>query len=705
MRSTKGLKDVFGPLRALAFRVSRVLWSVIPAGQISAFGTGAGKIGMVMIINLDRQPRRLRRTMRELNRYKTFDGLPLWTISHRLPAIDARDGREVASTSDVDQTYRLAHQLFVQPDTKLEECFDPSEPIRMTRQEVAVARSHIETWKAIASGQQEHVLVLEDDIWFARGAAAAIDRGWRESWQRLGGHGGPDLLYFSYEDAGGTAARLDACDAVFRPLRGLWFLSGYVLSRRGARTLLESMPVVGPVDMWINYCLEKLKALALSSPVVLQRDDGGSDNSHSILPYLARAGIVDANSMPVPKRSVAGPVFAWTAKREREGLAMALSMLGLRVRVFDGDEKELGDEDLASILTTFDALVDAPLSGKAFAAITARSDSRFVLEGAPRLHRQQNREILPPSRTVVFDAWEPNDAMWQPLCALLGLAPPPYAFPAGAPRSWRILRDDRHKPVRQVNGIRPERLTDDSAWALVPDRAWPTRTASTRSIHPLGDCLVNEAMTTPTPILPAATETFPGNRAAFNHDGLLQNADGAQLVLSKVESGNRKYRSGAFASVRSFEHGRFEAEIRPACGTGLVTGFFLHRASPRQEIDIELTGDDPRRMLLNVYFNPGDDGSAIEFGYRGSPCRIDLGFNAASDFHLYAIDWRPGCITWSVDGEAVHQRVGWDPTPLPYLPMRLHANLWAPRSEALAGVMNDRALPATATFRNIKIWA
>jgi beta-glucanase (GH16 family) len=211
-------------------------------------------------------------------------------------------------------------------------------------------------------------------------------------------------------------------------------------------------------------------------------------------------------------------------------------------------------------------------------------------------------------------------------------------------------------------------------------------------------------MTTATPLFPGRIETFPGNLAAFAREGLAHDADGTHLVLSKAAIGNRAYRSGTFASARTFGHGRFEAEIRAARGSGIVTGFFLHRASPRQEIDIELTGDDPHRMLVNVYFNPGDDGAAMEFGYRGSPCRIDLGFDATLDFHLYTIDWRPGCITWSVDGRPVHDRVGWDPTPIPHLPMRLHANLWAPRSEELAGRIDESALPTTATFRNVSIW-
>jgi hypothetical protein len=35
--------------------------------------------------------------------------------------------------------------------------------------------------------------------------------------------------------------------------------------------------------------------------------------------------------------------------------------------------------------------------------------------------------------------------------------------------------------------------------------------------------------------------------------------------------------------------------------------------------------------------------------------------------------------------------------------MRLHGNLWAPRSHELAGGIDEGALPAVASFRNIAI--
>jgi beta-glucanase (GH16 family) len=199
------------------------------------------------------------------------------------------------------------------------------------------------------------------------------------------------------------------------------------------------------------------------------------------------------------------------------------------------------------------------------------------------------------------------------------------------------------------------------------------------------------------------TETFPGNLASFATGAVEYSREGARVVIDAVEGGPRPFRSGAFASDRSFAYGRFTLEIRAAAGPGLITGFFLHRGSPRQEIDIEFAGSDPRRMLCNVFFNPGDDGTAMAFGYRGSPLWIDLGFDATEEFHQYALDWRPERVAWIVDGRIVHERASWDPTPIPHLGMRLHANLWAPRSQELAGRIDRGALPASAGFRDLVV--
>lgn len=703
------LSKLVSPARTLAFRAWRSVTVRVPGGRIEAFGGGARQITAILVINLDRQPGRWRRVTEELGRFRTADGKPLTAITRRLVAVDARDGRSSAATGDVDVMYRVGDQMHVQPDPRLAECFSPDEPVRMTHQEVAVARSHVEAWKSIASGAEEFVLVLEDDAWFKPGARSAIDRGWRAALSRCAVVGGPRLLYLSYDDAGGTGVREDACDSLFRPVRGLWFLSGYVLSRAGANALLHAMPVVGPVDLWMNYRLSELGALAISSPAIAQRPDAASDNAYSMLPFLARAGIVDAaHGAKPPDLRHGRPVFAWSSRRDREGLAMALAMLGLRVRVFDGDEAPMHQQELMEVLKEFDALVDVPLLPDALTFVAAEDTFVIFLEADATRPAGLRPAEMQSSKTAILEHDDDGRWSWGALCRVLGLVAPVDEFPAGAPRALRMFRDDR--PTKCVPlGVRSHRTglpMDDSPWILPSISGWqPLQAANPQAPVLAGAPIAEASMAEASSEFPAVVETFPGNLAAFALENLEHSDHGARLRIEAIEQGVRPYRSAAFASRRSFEHGLFQAEIRAAAGSGLITGFFLHRHGPLQEIDIEIPGSDPRRILVNVYFNPGDEGAAMSFGYRGTPCWIDLGFDASAAFHLYAIDWRPDRVAWLVDGRVVHERVGWDPTPIPHLKMRLHANLWAPRSEEFAGRIDDRRLPASAAFRNVSVKA
>ena len=529
---------------------------------MEAFGDDIDQIGAIVVVNLDRQPTRWRRVSRELRRFRTSQGVPLTSITRRLTAIDARDGRAVAATADVDPIYRLGDQLYVQPDARLSECFTVDEPVRMTRQEVAVARSHIEVWKSVAAGTAEYVMVLEDDVWFTPGAPAAIDRGWHSAIERCATKGGPRFLYVSYNDAGGTADREDPCDNLFRLVRGLWFLSGYVLSKEGARRLLGAMPVVGPVDLWMNYRFADLEALALASPAIEQRTDVTSDNAYSVLPYLARAGIVDAaHGAKPPDVHRSDPVLAWAGRREQESLGMALSMLGLRVRVFDGDEDPMDERELRQVLGTYDALVDAPLAPAALFAIAMEERCSVFLENGVPPPPGLERVHLSPFRYAILPSDNSCGGSWEVLCDVLGLVQPSEAFPSGTPRSFRSFRDDRPQDrLRSTGRVRRDRCSiDDSPWVLPPASGWQPTYEPSRSQAAAGFPLAEASMTTASASFPGMVETFPGNLASFEMENLRHSNEGAQLVIAATEGGLRPYRSGAFASTRSFRHGLFEA--------------------------------------------------------------------------------------------------------------------------------------------------
>jgi len=176
----------------------------------------------------------------------------------------------------------------------------------------------------------------------------------------------------------------------------------------------------------------------------------------------------------------------------------------------------------------------------------------------------------------------------------------------------------------------------------------------------------------------------------------------ARRPTVRRSSGVRDLTGAAIASRRSFAYGRFAADLCVPSGSGLVTGLFLHRNGPRQEIDIEIIGQDTTRMLVNVFYNPGIAGTKLEYGYRGTPVLIDLGFDASKAFHRYEIEWRPEYIRWLVDGVRVCERLLWGPTPIPDLPMELNLNLWSSESTEFAGSLDEHALPAVLEVASLE---
>jgi beta-glucanase (GH16 family) len=254
-----------------------------------------------------------------------------------------------------------------------------------------------------------------------------------------------------------------------------------------------------------------------------------------------------------------------------------------------------------------------------------------------------------------------------------------------------------------------ERPRDPSPWVVEPRAAWrgiragpsDSTTSSEGRISfddPL-ECLDSERW------LPR-DDTFPGNLGLFRRANVeCRTGAGAVLSVRRESLGVRDYSAAALSSRNRFLFGRFEATLQASNVPGVVTGFFLHRDSPRQEIDVEIVGKTPDRLLVNVFYNPGGEGTRFDYGYRGAPSIIDLGFDASDSPHQFAIEWDPGAIRWLVDGQLVHERANWNPTPIPRLPMTLHVNTWPSRSRELAGRLAHRQLPATAMVSSIAVVA
>lgn len=696
----------------LVFRLGYGLRRFLPRQTSTTFGpSGSSRrtIDRIYVINLDRASDRWSRIKGELRRTQDRFGNDLLDLTERHAALDARSFlQDLPEDEDVNPFYTLEDQLFVEPQPlTLPTRFELEAPIRMSRAEIAVARSHIEIWRRIAVGTEAYALILEDDVWFHPSFGRYIDEAWKELTNRSG-NDDIDILYVSYVEATRGAPKHLLSRHLFVPERGLWHLSGYVLSRQGARNLLDLLPCQGPIDLWINHQFSKLNVFATRRAIVRQRRDTFSSNSYSILPALSTIGAIDSEGAALfHARPTQLPVFAFgPANSGQSSLAMALSMLGYRCC---SDLEELPLYELkrlrdGSADRVFGAYVNVGCLESMVEELRRRyPQAKFILtatrdDPVPQIV-QDLLARLEGADVIVLDTAD-NHA-WRILCEHLRCVPPLCPFPT--------LEDLGQRAVIQPSG-QPHRLKyathewDRSPWIVEPSHgAWTgirtlSRPPKDGNWGDAGDGVQDLDLSH----WAERSDTFASNLALFRASNVEPNGpNGAKLHVRREDLGVRQYSAGALTSHADFLFGRFEATLRASDVPGVVTGFFLHRNSPHQEIDIEILGRMPHRLLVNVFYNPGGEGDKFDYGYKGCPSYVDLGFDASKEMHRYAIEWTPCEIQWFVDGLLVHRRDLWDPTPIPHLPMKLHFNAWPSRASRLAGRLSKRTLPTMAEVQTV----
>lgn len=699
----------------LAFRLGYALRRFLPRQTSTIFGQcdpSGGTVDRIYVINLDRAPDRWSHIKGELGRITDRFGNDLLDITERHCAVDARSFlQDPPEDKDVDPFYTLADQLFVEPQPlTLPAQFELAAPIRMSRAEIAVARSHIEIWRRIARGTEAFALVLEDDVWLLSRFGRYLDEAWRELTARSGDNE-IDVLYVSYKEASHGAPKHLLSQHVFAPERGLWYLSGYILSRQGAMKLLDLLPCRGPVDLWINHQFSKLNVFATRRPIVRQRRDTVSTNSYSILPALSTIGAIKSEGAALfHARPTQFPVFAFgPANSGQSSLAMALSMLGYRCC---SDLEQLPPGELTRLYNgsanrVFGAYVNV---GRLDAMVEdfrrSYPKAKFIVTVGPG---DRDSKIvwdfltrLKGADVIALDTGDIN--AWRILCEHLRCVPPLCPFPTLADLGQRPVMETPRQP-----GLFRKRAAskwDRSPWIVEQEHhAWTGIRTSPRP--PEQDGNRSDAGGVVQKLdrehWAARSDTFTSNLALFRPSNVEHNGlDGAKIHIRRENLGVRKYSAGALTSHAEFLYGRFEATLTASDVPGVITGFFLHRNSPHQEIDIEILGCRPDRLLVNVFYNPGSPGDKFDYGYRGCPSLIDLGFDASKGRHRYAIEWSPCEIRWFVDDLLVHRRDLWAPTPIPHLPMKLHFNAWPSRASRFAGRLSNRALPAMAELQAVR---
>jgi beta-glucanase (GH16 family) len=145
--------------------------------------------------------------------------------------------------------------------------------------------------------------------------------------------------------------------------------------------------------------------------------------------------------------------------------------------------------------------------------------------------------------------------------------------------------------------------------------------------------------------------------------------------------------AGRFA----FTYGYVEFRARMPAGRGLWPGLWLLPASggPKPEIDVmEAKGENPQQVHFTYHPPTGH-----------LTKKVVVTGDLSTAMHTFALDWRPGSLTWLLDGQPQFQVTA----NVPSQPMYLIANL------AVGGGFPeppDASTPSAASFQvdDVQVW-
>ncbi len=195
-----------------------------------------------------------------------------------------------------------------------------------------------------------------------------------------------------------------------------------------------------------------------------------------------------------------------------------------------------------------------------------------------------------------------------------------------------------------------------------------------------------------------ASHTFAENSARFSPANVVVEGGFLKLRVTNQPNDGKPYTAGEIRTKSTFKYGRFEARIKFAKGSGIVSSLFTYLYDPWNEIDIEYLGNQYAGVQYNIIT---DSGGGLDY----QPLFDPIGFPPFEDFHDYAIEWVPSEVRFYVDG--VQRWVETQNVPQRLTnPVSLHMNCWPTNNEVtnFAGALDSGAIPAEAQYDWIKVY-
>ena len=181
----------------------------------------------------------------------------------------------------------------------------------------------------------------------------------------------------------------------------------------------------------------------------------------------------------------------------------------------------------------------------------------------------------------------------------------------------------------------------------------------------------------------------------------------ATMAMTSVWA--KDYSGAELFSSETFMYGKFEARMRMAAASGLVSSMFLYYndsykgdPEPWVEIDIEVLGKSPASFQSNIISGSANAKKTSEKHHSISPA-------ANETYHTYAMEWTPNYISWSIDGNEVRRTVRDSNDTKKQVeamvkPQDLRFNLWSSEVTSWVGAFDDAVLPMYQYINWVKVY-
>ena len=177
----------------------------------------------------------------------------------------------------------------------------------------------------------------------------------------------------------------------------------------------------------------------------------------------------------------------------------------------------------------------------------------------------------------------------------------------------------------------------------------------------------------------------------------------AAAIAVSAAAESKDYTGAELYTHDEVQYGKFEARMKMAAGSGVVSSMFLYQngseiadGRPWVEIDIEALGKNPKSIMSNIITGKAGAQVTSEKHHAVNPAVDEA-------FHTYAIEWTPNYVRWTVDGVLVRKTEGGQVLNLTGT-QGLRFNLWSSENAAWVGQFDDSILPRYQFINWVKFY-